>query len=155
MYFGLFLYIINSKILYKPNTYVCKPKETPLGITRGWKHKTPNTLIKNQNRVLTHRNPFHKKMGDNQNHGGGFKSYVLIHNIAKRHNVGTLARSATAFGVSELILVGRRDFNSFGSHGSTSHLPFRHFYSLSDARAFLKVIISLLTYILLILNKLY
>ncbi|MFS7962597.1 putative tRNA (guanosine(18)-2'-O)-methyltransferase [Helianthus anomalus] len=68
----------------------------------------------------------------------GLKSYVVIHNIAKRHNVGTLARSATAFGVSEVILVGRRDFNSFGSHGSTSHIPFRHFYSLSDACLFLK-----------------
>ena len=67
------------------------------------------------------------------------ESYVVVHNIAKRHNVGTLARSATAFGVKELILVGRRDFNSFGSHGSTSHLPFRHFHSLSDARNFLKV----------------
>lgn len=65
--------------------------------------------------------------------------YVVVHNIAKRHNVGTLARSATAFGVSELILVGRRDFNAFGSHGSTSHLRFRHFHSLSDARQFLKV----------------
>ncbi|KAG7996215.1 hypothetical protein I3843_01G147700 [Carya illinoinensis] len=64
--------------------------------------------------------------------------YVVVHNIAKRHNVGTLARSATAFGVSELILVGRRDFNAFGSHGSTSHLRFRHFHSLSDARQFLK-----------------
>ncbi|XP_076927526.1 uncharacterized protein LOC143591100 [Bidens hawaiensis] len=68
----------------------------------------------------------------------GLKSYVVIHNIAKRHNVGTLARSATAFGVCEVILVGRRDFNSFGSHGSTSHIRFRHFYSLSDARRFLK-----------------
>lgn len=68
----------------------------------------------------------------------GFESYVLVHNVAKRHNVGTLARSATALGVSEFILVGRRDFNSFGSHGSTSHLPFRHFYSLQDARLFLK-----------------
>ncbi|KAJ8767538.1 hypothetical protein K2173_017607 [Erythroxylum novogranatense] len=66
------------------------------------------------------------------------QSYVVIHNIAKRHNVGTLARSATAFGVTELILVGRRDFNAFGSHGSTSHLPFRHFHSLTDARLFLK-----------------
>ncbi|XP_059427974.1 uncharacterized protein LOC132161795 [Corylus avellana] len=64
--------------------------------------------------------------------------YVVVHNIAKRHNVGTLARSATAFGVSELILVGRRDLNTFGSHGSTSHLRFRHFHSLSDARLFLK-----------------
>ncbi|CAH9080507.1 unnamed protein product [Cuscuta europaea] len=66
------------------------------------------------------------------------ESYVVVHNIAKRHNVGTLARSATAFGVSELILVGRRDFNSFGGHGSTSHLRFRHFHSLSDAKSFLK-----------------
>ncbi|XP_052190879.1 LOW QUALITY PROTEIN: uncharacterized protein LOC127800349 [Diospyros lotus] len=68
----------------------------------------------------------------------GIESYVVVHNIAKRHNVGTLARSATAFGVSELILVGRRDFNAFGNHGSASHLRFRHFHSLSDARLFLK-----------------
>lgn len=68
------------------------------------------------------------------------ESYVVVHNIAKRHNVGTLARSATAFGVTELILVGRRDFNAFGSHGSTSHLRFRHFHSLLDARNFLKVL---------------
>ncbi|RVX22273.1 tRNA (guanosine(18)-2'-O)-methyltransferase [Vitis vinifera] len=67
------------------------------------------------------------------------ESYVVVHNIAKRHNVGTLARSASALGVSELILVGRRDFNSFGSHGSTSHLRFRHFHSLLDARHFLKL----------------
>lgn len=82
-----------------------------------------------------------QSQNENQDQGQshvGFESYVVIHNIAKRHNVGTLARSATAFGVSELILVGRRDFNSFGSHGSTSHLRFRHFYSLSDARIFLK-----------------
>ncbi|KAK9664833.1 hypothetical protein RND81_14G072000 [Saponaria officinalis] len=66
------------------------------------------------------------------------ESYVVVHNIAKRHNVGTLARSATAFGVSELILVGRRDFNSFGSHGSTSHVRFRHFHSLQQAHSYLK-----------------
>ncbi|KAK6913843.1 tRNA/rRNA methyltransferase, SpoU type [Dillenia turbinata] len=69
---------------------------------------------------------------------GEYESYVVIHNIAKRHNVGTLARSATAFGVSEVILVGRRDFNAFGGHGSTSYLRFRHFHSLFDARNFLK-----------------
>ncbi|KAL6503427.1 hypothetical protein OROGR_025350 [Orobanche gracilis] len=67
-----------------------------------------------------------------------YESYVVVHNIAKRHNVGTLARSATAFGVTELILVGRRDFNAFGSHGSTSHLRFRHFHSLSLAHSYLK-----------------
>ncbi|KAG9457486.1 hypothetical protein H6P81_001994 [Aristolochia fimbriata] len=66
------------------------------------------------------------------------ESFILVHNIAKRHNIGTMARSATAFGVSEFILVGRREFNSFGSHGSTSHLRFRHFHSLSEARDYLK-----------------
>ncbi|KAI5654186.1 hypothetical protein M9H77_31373 [Catharanthus roseus] len=67
-----------------------------------------------------------------------YESYVVVHNIAKRHNIGTLARSCTAFGVSELILVGRRDFNAFGSHGSTAHVRLRHFYSLSEAKSFLK-----------------
>ncbi|KAF9618292.1 hypothetical protein IFM89_000927 [Coptis chinensis] len=66
------------------------------------------------------------------------ESTVVVHNIAKRHNVGTMARSATAFGVSELILVGRRDFNAFGSHGSTSHLRLRHFHSLNEAQTYLK-----------------
>ncbi|KAF6145193.1 hypothetical protein GIB67_041388, partial [Kingdonia uniflora] len=66
------------------------------------------------------------------------ESTVIVHNIAKRHNVGTMARSATAFGVSELILVGRRDFNAFGSHGSTSHLKFRHFHSLNEVQLYLK-----------------
>ncbi|XP_078436310.1 tRNA/rRNA methyltransferase (SpoU) family protein [Wolffia australiana] len=66
------------------------------------------------------------------------ESLVVVHNVAKRHNVGMMARSAAAFGVSEMVLVGRRDFNAFGSHGSTSHLRFRHFHSLSRARLYLK-----------------
>uniref|UniRef100_A0A0D9WCL2 RING-type domain-containing protein n=1 Tax=Leersia perrieri TaxID=77586 RepID=A0A0D9WCL2_9ORYZ len=37
------------------------------------------------------------------------ESLVVVHNVAKRHNVGTLARSATAFGVAEVVVVGRRD----------------------------------------------
>ncbi|KAL3641947.1 hypothetical protein CASFOL_012762 [Castilleja foliolosa] len=77
-------------------------------------------------------------MEDEETKKDNYESYVIVHNIAKRHNVGTLARSATAFGVSELILVGRRDFNSFGSHGSTSHVRFRHFHSLSLAHSYLK-----------------
>ncbi|XP_024539040.1 uncharacterized protein LOC9653118 isoform X1 [Selaginella moellendorffii] len=64
--------------------------------------------------------------------------YVVVHNVAKRHNIGTLARSATAFGVSEMILVGKKDFNSFGSHGSAHHVRFRHFHSLLEARDYLK-----------------
>ncbi|WOK95279.1 hypothetical protein Cni_G03986 [Canna indica] len=50
-----------------------------------------------------------------------------------------MARSTTAFGISEIILDGRRDFNTFGSHDSTSHLRFRHFHSSPRlARDYLK-----------------
>eukprot|EP01018_Ginkgo_biloba_P039851 Gb_11456 [translate_table: standard] len=66
------------------------------------------------------------------------ESFIIVHNVAKRHNIGTMARSATAFGVSELILVGRKDYNAFGSHGSTLHLQFQHFRTLLEARQYLK-----------------
>lgn len=68
-----------------------------------------------------------------------FESFVIVHNVAKRHNLGTIARSATAFGVSELILVGRKDFNAFGSHGASLHVQFRHFHTLPEAALYLKV----------------
>eukprot|EP00897_Mesotaenium_endlicherianum_P007096 jgi/Mesen1/6414/ME000329S05577 len=64
--------------------------------------------------------------------------YVIVHNVTKRHNLGTLARSATAFNVTQMILVGRRDYNAFGSHGSADHVSFRHFHTLPEARDFLK-----------------
>lgn len=32
----------------------------------------------------------------------GARCFVIVHNISKRHNIGTLARSATAFGVEEV-----------------------------------------------------
>ncbi|KAL3625037.1 hypothetical protein CASFOL_031705 [Castilleja foliolosa] len=35
-------------------------------------------------------------MEDEETKKDEYESYVIVHNIAKRHNVGTLARSATA-----------------------------------------------------------
>ena len=34
--------------------------------------------------------------------GGPPPCYVIIHNVSKRHNLGMIARSATAFGVAEV-----------------------------------------------------
>ena len=31
-------------------------------------------------------------------------SYLIVHNVSKRHNIGTLARSAVAFGVTEVVI---------------------------------------------------
>jgi tRNA G18 (ribose-2'-O)-methylase SpoU len=36
------------------------------------------------------------------------RCYVIVHNVSKRHNVGTLLRSCTAFGVAAVCLVGGR-----------------------------------------------
>ena len=33
-------------------------------------------------------------------------SYLIVHNVSKRHNIGTLVRSAVAFGVTEVSLGG-------------------------------------------------
>ena len=61
------------------------------------------------------------------------ESYVLLHNVSKKHNVGTLARTCTAFGVSGMVLTGSAHFNVFGSHGSDAHVRFKHYPKLKDA----------------------
>ena len=64
--------------------------------------------------------------------------YFLAHNVAKKHNVGTIARCCTAFGVKSLVLIGSREYNAFGAHGADGHVRFEHFDSLQDARKKLK-----------------
>ena len=83
-------------------------------------------------------------------------SFVIVHNVSKRHNIGTIARCATAFGVKEVIrfpsdrcheyyrrlmmylscmqvcLVGSRQYNTFGSHGSDAYVEFRHDHTLEQ-----------------------
>ena len=46
---------------------------------------------------------------------------LVVHNVAKKHNIGTLLRSACAFGVTEVVLIGSNSFNTFGAHGSDAH----------------------------------
>ena len=40
--------------------------------------------------------------------------YFIVHNVAKKHNVGTIARCATAFGAREVVLIGSKQYNAFG-----------------------------------------
>ena len=71
--------------------------------------------------------------------GAAPESYLIVHNVAKKHNVGTLARCATALGVREVCLVGNRHFNTFGSQGADAHVDFRYFSTLTEARDYLAV----------------
>eukprot|EP00898_Chlorokybus_atmophyticus_P006855 jgi/Chlat1/7170/Chrsp57S06840 len=66
------------------------------------------------------------------------RSYLVVYNIGKRHNLGTLARCCSAFGVSEVLVVGEKRFNTFGSHGAADFVKFRHVHSLDEAREYLK-----------------
>lgn len=64
--------------------------------------------------------------------------YLIVHNVAKKHNIGTLARSATAFNVAKICLVGSRHYNTFGSHGSAAHMPLAYFASLDECCTWLR-----------------
>lgn len=69
---------------------------------------------------------------------GGFErpgSYLVLFNIGKRQNWGTLLRSACAFGVSEVYVVGARKLALFGNQGTAGCVPTRHFESLEAAKA--------------------
>jgi len=59
-------------------------------------------------------------------------SYVICFNVSKRHNIGTIARCCTAFGVRAVCLVGSREYNTFGSHGSDVYVQLKHFKTLQD-----------------------
>lgn len=63
---------------------------------------------------------------------------VLIHHVAKRENVGTLLRSAAAFGVREIVTGSRGKLKAFGHLGSRRHLRVVQFATLDKAVAYLK-----------------
>lgn len=60
--------------------------------------------------------------------------YFVVHNISKKHNVGTIARCATAFGVAQVVLIGSKSYNTFGCKGSSAFVDFAHYPTLGDAR---------------------
>mmetsp|Transcript_66102 Transcript_66102/g.123302 ORF Transcript_66102/g.123302 Transcript_66102/m.123302 type:complete len:242 (-) Transcript_66102:20-745(-) len=63
------------------------------------------------------------------------ESYVLLNNISKRQNFGTLLRSASAFGVAEVFVVGAKKLSTHGNQGTTSHVRLTHFETLALAKA--------------------
>eukprot|EP00668_Euglena_longa_P048061 GGOE01065115.1.p1 GENE.GGOE01065115.1~~GGOE01065115.1.p1 ORF type:complete len:197 (-),score=55.15 GGOE01065115.1:236-826(-) len=65
-------------------------------------------------------------------------AYLLLHNIAKRGNVGNIVRSAVAFGVKEIITYGNKDARPQGPRIPWEHIPVRHFSKLSEAITYLK-----------------
>mmetsp|Transcript_26311 Transcript_26311/g.47165 ORF Transcript_26311/g.47165 Transcript_26311/m.47165 type:complete len:203 (+) Transcript_26311:1433-2041(+) len=65
------------------------------------------------------------------------KSYLVLHNVSKKHNVGMLLRSAAAFNISEIVVVGSRKIPTFGSQGTAKRHLYRQMGSLAELKAFL------------------
>jgi tRNA G18 (ribose-2'-O)-methylase SpoU len=68
------------------------------------------------------------------------QSYLILYNIMKPRNVGYLLRTAAACGVSEVIVVGRRNMYSDRTRGTAGQLPRRHFFKLPLAFEYLRSI---------------
>ena len=65
--------------------------------------------------------------------------YMLVYNIGKRKNFGDILRSAAAFGVKEVFVVGAKKLSLFGNEGTQRYCKFTHFESLDEAKAELKL----------------
>lgn len=63
----------------------------------------------------------------------GFRFKLIVFNLVKDHNIGTLMRSAYAFGCHEVIVVGRKRAKLTGASGTFKAQAFRHFFSMREA----------------------
>jgi tRNA(Leu) C34 or U34 (ribose-2'-O)-methylase TrmL len=61
-------------------------------------------------------------------------AYMLVYNIGKKKNFGDILRSAAAFGVKEVFIVGAKKLSTFGDQGTQRYCKFRHFESLVEAK---------------------
>ena len=61
---------------------------------------------------------------------------VLVHGVAKKQNIGNMLRSACAFGVAQVLVVGHKKTTAtFGSMGTHHHVDVRYFDRFADAVA--------------------
>ncbi len=65
-------------------------------------------------------------------------SCLLIYNISKRQNIGSMVRSAVGLGCSFVLIVGLRQIALHGNKGAEKYIRFVHFDRIDDAVAALK-----------------
>ncbi|KAL3129312.1 rRNA methyltransferase-like [Cryptosporidium hominis] len=58
--------------------------------------------------------------------------YLVLSNISKRQNFGTLLRSACGFGVSEVLVVGEKKLMTFGNKGTLPHLSLTQYENIDQ-----------------------
>ncbi len=61
--------------------------------------------------------------------------YMLVFNIGKKKNFGDILRSAAAFGVKEVFIVGAKKLSTFGNQGTQKYCKYTFFDSLEEGTA--------------------
>lgn len=84
-----------------------------------------------EKKIFTHFN----ETGPNK---GKPECRIIVHNISKKNNIGMIIRSAVAFGVSQIIVVGAKKIGMHGNQGTIKYMRFEHFGTMSEARDYLK-----------------
>mmetsp|Transcript_68381 Transcript_68381/g.142950 ORF Transcript_68381/g.142950 Transcript_68381/m.142950 type:complete len:262 (+) Transcript_68381:163-948(+) len=64
--------------------------------------------------------------------------YLILFNLNKKNNLGLILRSAAAFGVRRIVLVGREGFKSFCKKSGQGAVPIQHAATLPEAISFLR-----------------
>ena len=69
------------------------------------------------------------------------EQYLILSNVRKSNgcSIGTLIRSASAFNVKEIILVGYAKYGTHGAHGSHKHVPIHHVTTFPEAQSYLRL----------------
>lgn len=63
---------------------------------------------------------------------------VLVYNLSKKGNFGTLVRTAVAFGATQIIVVGNRKINTLGQQATARFIAWKFFDSFAPAVAWIK-----------------
>ena len=64
---------------------------------------------------------------------------LLVYNVSKRANVGSLVRSAVAFSCAAVVVVGARRLSLHGNQLTARHVPFFHYPDIRSACAHLRL----------------
>ncbi|CAH0489736.1 unnamed protein product [Peronospora farinosa] len=64
--------------------------------------------------------------------------YMVLSNKSGRQNLGTYLRTASAFGTTQVLVVGSERFGTHGAHRAQKYVDVVHFYEFAEARAYLK-----------------
>ncbi|CEG40863.1 trna rrna methyltransferase family protein [Plasmopara halstedii] len=64
--------------------------------------------------------------------------YVVLSNKNGRQNLGTYLRTASAFGATQVLVVGSERYSTHGAHRAQKYVSVVHFYSYVEAREYLK-----------------